>query len=100
MPDQANDEGDDITGLDAGATDPDGDPLTYAATGLPDGLSINTSSGLISGTLSSTSAGLHHVTVTVTDGVMVDASDSFDWTVGNVNQEPDLRPGRARPGQR
>ena len=66
--DQTNAEGDVITGLDAGATDPDGDALTYAATGLPDGLSINTSTGLISGTLSSTSAGLHHVTVTVTDG--------------------------------
>ena len=88
VPDQTNAEGDVITGLDAGATDPDGDSLTYAATGLPDGLSINTASGLISGTLSSTSAGLHHVTVTVTDGVMVDASDTFDWTVSNINQEP------------
>ena len=29
--------------LDAGGTDPDGDPLTYAATNLPPGLSINTS---------------------------------------------------------
>ena len=67
---------------------PTATPLTYAATGLPDGLSINTSSGLISGTLSSTSAGLHHVTVTVTDGVVVDASDTFDWTVSNANQDP------------
>ncbi len=55
--DQTDAEGDVITGLDAGATDPDGDTLTYAATGLPGGLSINTASGLISGTLSSTSAG-------------------------------------------
>ncbi len=88
VPDQTNAEGDVITGLDAGATDPDGDSLTYAATGLPDGLSINTSSGLISGTLSSTSAGLHHVTVTVTDGVVVDDTDTFDWTVSNTNQNP------------
>ena len=53
LPDQTNAEGDVIISLDAGATDADGDPLTYAATGLPDGLSIDTSSGLISGTLSS-----------------------------------------------
>ena len=88
VPDQTNAEGDVITGLDAGATDPDGDSLTYAASGLPDGLSINTSSGLISGTLSSTSAGLHHVTVTVTDNLAVDDTDTFDWTVSNTNQEP------------
>ena len=55
-----------LISLDAGATDADGDPLTYAATGLPAGLSIDTSSGLISGTLSSSSAGVHNVTVTVT----------------------------------
>ena len=63
-----------LISLDAGATDADGDPLTYAATGLPDGLSIDTSSGLISGTLSSTSAGVHNVTVTVTRRRSVDAT--------------------------
>ena len=41
-------------------------PLTYAATGLPGGLTIDTSTGLISGTLSGSGAGAHHVTVTVT----------------------------------
>ena len=56
MADQTNAEGD-VISLDAGATDPDGDTLTYAATGLPDGPDINTTTGLISGTLSSTSAG-------------------------------------------
>ena len=77
-----------IISLDAGATDADGDPLTYAATGLPAGLSLDTSSGLISGTLSSSSAGVHNVTVTVRDGSSVDASDSFTWTVTNTNQDP------------
>ncbi len=42
--------------LDAGATDPDGDTLTYAATGLPAGLSIDTATGLISGTISLSAA--------------------------------------------
>ena len=65
--DQTDAEGD-VISLDAGATDADGDTLTYAATGLPAGLTIDASSGLISGTLSSSSAGVHNVTVTVSDG--------------------------------
>ena len=36
-----------LISLDAGATDPDGDTLTYAASGLPGGLSINTATGEI-----------------------------------------------------
>ena len=45
-----------LISLDADATDPDGDTLTYAATGLPAGLSINTATGVISGTLSLSAA--------------------------------------------
>ena len=48
--DRTDAEGD-LISLDAGATDLDGDTLTYAATGLPAGLSIDTASGLISGTI-------------------------------------------------
>ena len=47
-------------GLDADATDADGDTLTYSATGLPDGISISPSTGAISGTLSFASAGMPH----------------------------------------
>src|SRR5262249_59443604 len=35
-------------------SDADGDILTYSATGLPPGLSIDSTSGIISGTISST----------------------------------------------
>ena len=42
-----------LISLDAGATDPDGDTLTYAATGLPSGLSIDTATGEIHGTIAS-----------------------------------------------
>jgi hypothetical protein len=72
--------------LDAGATDPDGDPLTYAATNLPPGLSINTSTGLITGTISSTAAAgsPYSVSITVRDGPTVDATDTFTWTVTDV----------------
>ncbi len=78
-----------VISLDAGATDPDSDPLTYAATNLPAGLSINASTGLISGTIAFTAApGPHAVSITVRDGSTVDATDTFTWTVTNVNQEP------------
>ncbi|MEV4433898.1 M4 family metallopeptidase [Streptomyces sp. NPDC049585] len=61
--------------------------LTYAATGLPAGLSINSSTGLISGT--PTTTGTSSVTVTVKDSAGKTGSVSFKWTVnatsgGNV----------------
>src|SRR5208337_4107316 len=48
---------------------PDGDPLSYDASGLPSGLVIDSNSGLISGTIdpSAASGTAYSVTVTVTD---------------------------------
>ena len=60
------------------ASDPNSDTLTYNASGLPQGLAINPTSGLISGTPAS--QGSHDVTVSVTDGVNA-ASTSFVWSV-------------------
>ena len=75
------------------ATDPNGDPLTFTASGLPDGLSLNGSSGVVAGTLSFASAGSHVVDATVSDGSGSD-SVSFTWTVANVNRPPSiLNPG-------
>jgi subtilisin family serine protease len=54
-------------------------PYSWSATGLPAGLSINSSSGLISGTVST--AGVSGVTVTATDGDSRSGSASFTWTV-------------------
>ncbi len=63
-------------GYSAGAGTP---TLTYGATGLPAGLSINSSTGEISGTITdAVSATLYAVTVTVSDGT-ASASQSFDW---------------------
>jgi subtilase family serine protease len=56
-----------------------GQTLTYSATGLPAGLSINSSTGLISGTL--TTAGSNSVTVTAKDTTGASGSASFTWTI-------------------
>ncbi|MGW7006768.1 putative Ig domain-containing protein [Streptomyces sp. NPDC054933] len=56
-----------------------GQSLTYSASGLPAGLSINSSTGLISGTPST--AGTSTVLVTATDTTNASGSTSFTWTV-------------------
>ncbi|HEX9338442.1 MAG TPA: putative Ig domain-containing protein, partial [Pseudonocardiaceae bacterium] len=65
--------------LPVSASDTAGGTLSYSATGLPAGLSINTSTGVISG--SPTSAGTSSVTVTATDSTGPSGSASFTWTV-------------------
>ena len=58
-----------------------GQTLTYSAAGLPPGLSISSSTGLISGT--PTTAGTSTVTVTATDGTGASGSATFTWTIGS-----------------
>ena len=53
--------------------------MTYSATGLPTGLSISASSGLISGTPSA--AVTFGVTVTAKDSTNASGSASFSWTI-------------------
>ena len=66
------------------ASDPNNDVLTFSATGLPSGLTINTATGLIAGTLtSSASATPYIVTVTASDGSLSD-SQTFSWSVKQV----------------
>lgn len=59
-------EGVTIAGIDSGATDPDGDTLTYSATGLPPGIGINPATGQISGTIAAGAAAGSPYTVEVT----------------------------------
>ncbi|MGD0603007.1 MAG: phospholipase D-like domain-containing protein [Streptosporangiaceae bacterium] len=68
--------------LQMAATDSaSGQTLSYSAAGLPAGLSINSSTGLISGT--PTTANTYTVTVTATDTTGADGSTSFTWTIGS-----------------
>lgn len=63
------------------ATDEDGNTLTYGATGLPPGLGINSTTGIISGTF--TTAGSYSTIIGVTDGSLT-ASTTFVWNVNPV----------------
>jgi serine protease len=53
--------------------------LTWSATGLPSGMSISSSTGVISGKFST--AGTYSVKVTATDTTGASGSASFTWTV-------------------
>ncbi|WP_118136145.1 carbohydrate-binding protein [Oceanicella sp. SM1341] len=78
-------------------SDPDGDALTFTASGLPDGLSIS-AAGLITGM--PTESGDFTVTVTASDGSL-QAQSAFTLSVAEPEPEPDLQapfPGPAAPG--
>jgi VCBS repeat-containing protein len=72
---------------DVDANDPGGEVLSYTATGLPAGLTLNAETGQITGTLarnaSVTSGGSYTVTVTATDPDGQNISTDFVITVGN-----------------
>ena len=58
--------------------------LSYAASDLPPGLSINTSTGAVSGTVAANASlfGPYTTTLTATDGTYTD-SQTFTWTVNS-----------------
>ncbi len=60
------------------ASDPQGTAVRYAASGLPPGLTVNATSGVISGTV--TTVGSYNVTATASDGSLSTAR-TFTWTV-------------------
>ncbi len=70
---------------DVNATDSDGDTLVYSLTTTPSGMSINSSTGLI--TWTPTAAGNYNVTVEVSDGALFD-TQSFTITVADSGAYP------------
>ena len=89
IPDQTGVDGTTAANLNVAAffSDPDtGDVLTYSASGtLPTGLSIDSTTGEISGTYSSVASvgSPHTVVITASDSTNQTATQSFSWTVTN-----------------
>ena len=92
---QSTDE-DDLFGLDLSASfsDPDaGDVLTYSAElsggfALPAWLSINSATGVLSGTPSNADVGVLTIDVTATDLQGAALTQSFQLTIDNTNDAP------------
>jgi glucose/arabinose dehydrogenase len=78
-------------GIALAAIDPDGDSVTFAASGLPPGLGIDTDSGLISGTPTATAAGTYAVDATALDGRGGTATATFTISVHDAVISPARR---------
>lgn len=81
--------------LQLSATDSSGSALTYTATGLPPGASIDASTGLISGTVTDYYDGTASVTATDTSGAS--ATASFTWLAENAIYVASLSTIQNRP---
>jgi hypothetical protein len=83
---QEDKDGDVISDVKVTATDTDSNTLSYSASNLPTGLTIDSKTGVISGTISSSASAPgsklspYNVTVTASDGVNSDTA-SFAWVV-------------------
>ena len=88
--DQANVDADDVSvNVSGNFADVEGN-VTYSASGLPTGLSIDMSTGIISGTIDNRASGggfandgIYGVTVFAQDGDGAIVSNGFEWTVSN-----------------
>ncbi len=85
---QSNVDGASIAPVDASKAfaDPNvGDIVTYSAIGLPAGLTINPTTGVISGSVGATDpTGVYAVHVTATDNKGAATTEAFSWAIGNV----------------
>lgn len=92
IPDQTFLEGATVNlGVAGNFSDPDGDSLTFSATGLPQSLVVNSSSGVISGTLSPADvrAVPYQVEVFATDPYGASISATLDLTVDFLDDDND-----------
>ena len=69
------------------ATDPDADPITYSATGMPSGATLN--GNIFSWTPNYAQAGIYNITFKASDGLLT-ASQNAAITVIKVNMPPSL----------
>jgi hypothetical protein len=73
------------TSVQLHGSDPDGQALTYSASGLPPGLSVMAGTGFVSGTPAT--SGIYPVTASASDGALSD-SVSFTWSVAPGSAPP------------
>src|SRR5207302_329645 len=67
----------------------DGDPVSFALTTAPSGMSINAGSGLVSWTATTAQVGTQHVVVTASDGRGGSMRQVFDLgVVGSATNQP------------
>ncbi|HCL90817.1 MAG TPA: hypothetical protein DHW70_05820, partial [Candidatus Atribacteria bacterium] len=71
------------------ASDPNGDTLTYSFTAKPEGMSIDSESGLITWTPTNAQVGVNKVEVEISDGKYI-VTQSFEIEVFNVNNPPQI----------
>ena len=83
-------EGDSISTV-LSATDPDGDTLSWSATGLPTGFAINPTTGVLSGSADFSSAGSYPIQIVVDDGLAQD-TDTATLVIFNTNRDPVVDP--------
>ena len=94
LSDRVDSEGAEIL-LQVDATDPENEPLTYNASGLPPGLAIDNASGLITGTIAQGAAfsSPYEVFISVSDQNNLAVEDTFIWTVNQatfIDPDPDF----------
>ena len=89
--DQAAAEGETVS-LQLDANDPDDDPVTFAATGLPGGLRVGRDTGRIAGTVGFNAEvnSPYQVRVTASDGRGGTDVASFRWVIGGTNRPPEV----------
>ena len=80
---QSNAAGDSVS-LALTASDSSAGTISYSASGLPAGLSINSSTGVISGTIGTAAAASNDTTVTASDGTY-SSSQEFAWAVSTLD---------------
>jgi len=88
VPDQTSNLGAGVA-FNLSASDPEGDSLTFSATGLPSGLSIQASTGRISGTLNA--GGVYNPVLAVSDGNSA-TQVTLVWTVIDPTAASNLAP--------
>ncbi len=86
--DQTNADGTTIAPLDVSGSFGDvdaSDSFTFTSTTLPPGLSIHSSTGVITGTLpaNASNSGPYSITITATDPAGASTTQTFTWTVTN-----------------